>query len=217
MPTMTRTTGNVIAGLLALALVGGLVIRTSSAVFTAQTDNTGNSLEAGTIVLTDDDAGTAALTMSNIAPGEYSQNCLVVEYDGTLDPEPVKVFSTSAFRTTPATTGPGTAAANMQNQVNITIEQGAGSSSGGFGSCAGFVTGATLVDAVPLDTWHAGARDYVSGAGSWDPALGPDQTRMYRITLELDLETKDDFQGARLSGINLSWATRSTDTPGLVP
>lgn len=217
MPTMTRTTGNIIAGLLALALVGGLVIRTSSAVFTAQTDNNGNSLEAGTIVLTDNDGGTAALTMRNIAPGEYSRRCITVEYDGSLDPEPVKVFSTSAFVTTPAATGPGTAATNMQNQVNITIEQGAASSTGGFNSCAGFVAGTTLVAGVPLTTWNASATNYATGAGTWDPALGPNQTRMYRITLELDLDTGNAFQGAQLSGINLSWATRSTATPGLVP
>lgn len=217
MPTMSRSTANIIAGLLALALTAGLVIRTSSAVFTAQTDNTGNSLEAGTIVLTDDDGGAAALTMTNIAPGEFSQKCIVVEYDGTLDPEAVKVFSTSAFTTTPAASGPGTAAAAMQNQVNITIEQGAATSGGSFNNCTGFVSGATLVNAVPLSTWHANATSYATGVGSWNPGLGPNQTRVYRITLELDMATGNDFQGARLSGINVSWATQSTATGGLVP
>lgn len=217
MPTLTRNTANIIAGALALALVGGLVIRTSTAVFTAQTDNTGNSLAAGTIILTDDDGGSAALSMTNIAPGEFSENCIVVEYDGSLDPEPVKVFSTSAFSTTPAATGPGTAAVNMQNQVNITIEQGDGTSTGAFGSCAGFSSGATLVNAVPLNTWDGTQDDYTSGSGTWDPGLGPNQTRMYRITLELDLATDNTFQGASLDGINVSWSTRSTATPGLVP
>lgn len=208
MPTLNRSTANLVAALLALALTAGLVIRTSSAVFTAQTDNTGNSLEAGTIVLTDDDAGATALTMSNIAPGEYSENCIVVEYDGSLDPERVSVFSTSDF--VPSVAG-------MQNQVNLTIEEGDGTSTGSFGDCSGFSPDVTLVDAEPLSDWHARATDYDSGDGTWDPGLDPDpQTRMYRITLQLDLATGNTFQGASLTGINISWATRSTDSPGRV-
>lgn len=215
MPTMSRTTGNLIVGLLALALTAGLVIRTSTAVFTAQTDNNGNSLQAGTIVLTDNDGGaTALLTMQNIAPGEFSENCITVSYDGTLDPEPVKVFSTSSFVTTAATTGPGTAATAMENQVRITIEQASADSTPAFGDCSGFV-GTTLVDRVFLAAWDGAATDYVSGDGDWNPA-GPGEDRVYRVTLELDLATGNDFQGAALSGINLSWATRSTETPGLV-
>ena len=38
MPTLTRNTANIIAAILALALVGGMVIRTSTAFFTADTD-----------------------------------------------------------------------------------------------------------------------------------------------------------------------------------
>ena len=220
MPTLNRSTANVVAGVLALALTAGLVIRTSTAVFTAQTDNTGNSLEAGTIVLTDDDGGTAVLTMSNIAPGESSQDCIEVTYDGTLDPEQVRVFSTSAFATVDDPDRAGTAA-SMQDQVNITIEQGTG---GSFGSCAGFV-GTTIVPEVNLATWDATTNPdpdtstgagYVSGAGDWDPT-GPGQSRVYRITLELDGSTGNDFQGARLGGIHLSWATRSTDSATIVP
>lgn len=208
MPTLSRSTANLVAGLLALALTAGLVIRTSSAVFTAQTDNTGNSLEAGTIVLTDDDGGAAALTMSNIAPGESSQRCIVVEYDGTLDPELVKVYSTSAF---------SASVAGMEDQVNITIEEGNGTSTGAFNSCAGFAPGTTLVNGEQLSSWDASATDYSTGDGNWNPGLGPNQTRMYRITLELDLSTDNTYQGASLSGINISWETQSRPTPRLVP
>lgn len=208
-PTLSRSTGTLVAGLLALALTAGLVIRTSSAVFTAQTDNTGNSVEAGTVVLSDDDGGTALLTMTNIAPGEFSRECIVVTYDGTLDPEPVRVFSTSSFSTSPAATGPGTAATTMQAWVNITIEQGADA------DCTTF-SGTTIVPSTPLDDWHAATSGgYDAGAGTWDPGAGP-VSRAYRITLELDETTGNDFQGAGLTGINLSWGTESTNSPGEV-
>lgn len=203
-PTLNRSTANLIAGLLALALTAGLVIRTSGAVFTAQTDNSGNSLEAGTIVLTDNDEGSAALTMTNIAPGEHSEECIRVSYDGSLDPEQVRVFSTSDFRTAGATA--------MEDWVLIRIEQGTG---GTFGDCTGF-TGTTIVPDTPLGTWHATTNAYTNGAGTWDPA-GPGEVRTYRIRLTLDHDTGNEFQGAELTGIHLSWATRSTSDPQQVP
>lgn len=223
MPTVSRSTANLVAGLLALALTAGLVIRTSSAVFTAQTDNTGNELEAGTVVLTDDDGDSATLTMSNIAPGEYSQECITVSYQGTLDPEQVRVFSTSQFNTVAATEGPGTAASDMQAWVNITIEQGSAASGGSFGDCTGF-SGTTIVDGEQLSAWDAATNPdpdpatgagWADGAGDWDPGPGP-VSRVYRITLQLDEDTGNEFQGAGLEGIHLSWATRSTTDPGLV-
>lgn len=209
MPTLTRSTAHLVAGLLALALTAGLVIRTSSAVFTSSTENRDNSLEAGTIVLTDDDGGSIALTMENIAPGEFSQECIRVEYGGSLDPEAVRVHSTSSLTES---------VAGMAGQVLLTIEQGDGTSAAttDFGTCAGF-SGTTIVDDVPVSTWNSTATDYASGAGTWDPGLGPGQSRAYRITLELALATDNTYQGATLDGINLTWATRSTSTPGLVP
>ena len=212
MPTIRRSTVNVVAGLVALSMIAALVIRTSSAVFTAETNNVGNSLEAGTIVLSDNGDGSALLEMKNIAPGEYSRNCIRVLYDGTLDPEEVRVYSESAFVTT--------GASNMENQVYITIEEGSG---GTFDDCSGFTPSTMIVGDGPasatpttLAAWDASATDYTSGDGVWDPA-GPGAVRTYRVTLELDLATGNAYQGAELTGINLTWSTRSTASPGEVP
>lgn len=223
MPTLTRPTANVIAGLLALALVGVLVIRTSSAVFTAETNNDDNSVAAGTIVLTDDNTlGSSLFTMTNVAPGEFAENCIVVNYSGSLDPEAVKVHSvdpgdlTDAFYVTnPAPTPPGDTATAMEDQVRITIEEGTG---GSFDDCTGFAAvGAPIVDDEVLGTWAAGATDYVSGDGVWDPAAAPPvRTRTYRVTLQLDITTDNTFQGASLTDVILYWSTRSTATPGQV-
>ena len=152
--------------------------------------------------------------MTNIAPGEFSENCIQVTYNGSLDPEPVQVFSTSAF----ATSGPVTAV-DMQEWVRISILEGDATETGTFNNCAGFddTTATTLVDRVFLDVWNSTDTTYETGTGTWDPALGPGQSRVYKIILELDLTTNNDFQGATLDGINVSWATRSTASPGLVP
>lgn len=228
MPTLTRNTANIIAAILALALVGGMVIRTSTAFFTADTDNLGNSLAAGTIILSDDDSTTAMFTMTNVAPGEFAENCITVSYDGSLDPEAVQVYTVAntdatAYTTVPAATGPGTAAVTMEDQIRITIEEGAVGSGGTFDDCSaagGFTAaaGTPIVDDELLGDWSdpaTGALDYTTGTGNWDPSA-TGETKVYRVRLTLQLATDNTFQGASLTQIPIIWSTRSTATPGQV-
>lgn len=216
MPIVTRRTANVVAGLLALALIAGLVIRTSSAVFTANTDNTGNSLEAGTIVLTDDDSGTVLFSMENVAPGEFAVECIRVTYSGSLDPEAVKFYSTSTFATAPDTT------LNMENQVLLTIEESTAAQTGTFNGCPATFSGTTITGPdETLASWHGAHTNYANGETGWNPPLptaaAPTDSRLYRVTLELDETTGNAFQGQTLSGISIAWATQSEDNPGEVP
>lgn len=220
MPTLTRRNANIVAGLLALALIAGLVIRTSSAVFTATTDNSGNSLEAGTIVLTDDDVDEVLFAMENVAPGEFAIECIEVTYSGSLDPEAVKFYSTSTFVTrdetgTAITTGAGS---SMQQQVLLTIEEG---TSGGFGDCSTF-SGTTITGPdETLTSWDGAHTSYANGETGWNPPLptaaNPTSSRVYRVTLELDETTGNDFQGHSLEGFSIAWSTQSEDNPGQVP
>lgn len=201
MPTITRTTGNVIAGVLALALTAGLIVRTSQAAFTSTTDNTGNSVEAGTVVLTDNDSGSALLTIANAYPGYSQENCIRVTYSGTIDPTVVRVYSTSAFSTAPNGT------LDMEDQVNITIWEGTG---GTFNDCTGFTASpaSAIVGTTALSTWDGADSSYATGSGSWNPGAGP-VTRTYRVRLEVDDSTGNAYQGQTLSGIALTWETRS--------
>ena len=124
--------------------------------------------------------------------------------------------------TTPAATGPGTAAVAMEDQIRITIEEGTVASGGSFDDCTGFVAdtgpGHPIVDDKLLGDWSdptTGELDYTDGSGVWDPAT-TGETRVYRIRLTLQLATDNTFQGASLTEIPVIWSTRSTATPGQV-
>lgn len=205
MPTISRTTGNVTAAILALALTAGLVVRTSSAAFTATTENTGNSVEAGTVVLTDDDGTSSALlTLQNSYPGYSESSCITVQYTGSIDPIPVKVYSTSTLVNAPDTT------LDFEDHIDIRIEEGP-SSGDTFGDCTNFAPASVIVPTTPVATWNAD-RSYTDGAGVWNPGRGDvtPQERTYRVTLTVNSGLADNaYQGQTLSGIELTWETQS--------
>lgn len=98
------------------------------AAFTATTSNPGNSIQSGTVTITDNDASTALYALTNQAPGAGTQRCIRVTYSGTL-PSTVKLYRAGTVTN-------GTA-------FTVTVERGAGLS-GAFPSCAGFVPAATI-------------------------------------------------------------------------
>ena len=57
-----------IAGMASLLLMSALIVTTSRAAFTAQTDNTLNSFSTGSVVLVDDDSGSVALQRDKHGP-----------------------------------------------------------------------------------------------------------------------------------------------------
>jgi hypothetical protein len=73
----------------AFLVVGALVVVGSRAAFSATTANTANAWSAGTVVLSDDDSGSAMFNMSLMKPGSTSAKCIVVTYSGTLTPATV--------------------------------------------------------------------------------------------------------------------------------
>jgi len=183
------------AVVLAFALVSVLVATGSRAAFIGTTDNTGNSLSAGTVDLVDDDSVTVLFNVSNMKPGDSSVNCIVVTYQGSIvDPAAVKLYS-SGF----------TDSADLANWLNITIEEGTG---GSFGSCGGFSNENTIEtggDLIAFDTTHS---DYASGAGVWDPSSTP-ESKTYRITFALDAATPDSEEGASVTVLGFTWEVQS--------
>lgn len=66
----------------AVGLVAGL--GTFSA-FSSKTTNGSNSFAAGTVAISDNDAGAAMLALPNAKPTDSSQSCIQITYTGTLD------------------------------------------------------------------------------------------------------------------------------------
>lgn len=149
----------------AVLLVGILVVTASSAAFSGTTDNSGNTWSAGTVILTDDDAGSAMFTASDMAPGASVIECIVVSYSGTLVPSDVNLYGVSG--------GIG-----LDAYLDVIIEEGSG---GIFGNCVGFAASSTIYTGT-LANFAATHTNFANGAGAWNPAANP-ESKTYRITV----------------------------------
>lgn len=187
-----RTFRNLVGAIIAAFAATVLVWQASSAVFTATTDNTGNSFTAADINLTDDDAGTAMFTVDPMVPGQTETECIVVTYDGTA-----AIPTLNSVRLYGAVTD---SANNMADHLNITVEEGTGAA--GFGDCTGFTPNSTI-ETDTLNGFNANHTDYATGAVAWTPAGSPED-RSFRFTVEMDAAAPDTIQGEAVT-VDFTW------------
>ena len=178
--------------LLALLLASFSILTTSRAAFTDTTDNTGNDFAAGTVAISDDDSGSVLFDVGNFTPGDSFENCIVVQYDGSLDAD-VRFYGANLATTT---------ALNLAPQLNLTVEEGTGSAflatelGGNEGDCTGFVASSTLTaGGETLDSFATGYTDFATGLSAWAPLGSSSDTRTYRFVVELDAGAPNTFQG----------------------
>ncbi len=137
-----------------------MAFQSTGAAFSATTENTGNAFVAGTVTLTDNDAGSAMFNVSAIAGGDSAVGCIEVAYSGSLNPE-VRLY------------GASTAGDGLEAYLDLTIERG-------DGTCAAFGTDGDL------GVYLGAATDYATGVDNWQPTGGgPDDTFPYRFTITL--------------------------------
>lgn len=167
-------------------LSGALVWQASYAAFTATTENTGNTWQAGTVALSDNDAGSALFTATGLVPGSTGERCIEVFYTGDVAAE-VRLY---------ATPGPNTALAPY---LTMEVEYGTAQDAG----CSGWVQGGILFNdrASELST-HSG---FTTGLGSWTPAGSA--TRWYRFAYEL--VDDNEAQGDSLD-LSFTWEAQSS-------
>lgn len=153
--------------LVAFVVIGASVVVSSRSAFSATTENASNSWTAGTVTITDDDAGVAMFTPTAMKPGDSNTNCIVATYSGTLVPADVKLYGVSG--------GTG-----LDAYLDVTIDLGTG---GAFGNCTGFVLGSTPFTGT-LATFAATHTNFTNGIAGWSPAANP-ESQTYRITVSL--------------------------------
>jgi hypothetical protein len=134
-----------------LAVGGGAFAGTLSA-FSSITSNPGNAFASGTVILADNDPGTAMLALSGAKPGDSDTSCIRVSYTGTL-PSTVRLYGT--------TTGTG-----LDPYLTLTVTRG--TASAGFDNCTGFTADATNylgsgVGVIYTGTLQAFADTYAAG------------------------------------------------------
>lgn len=192
---MSRTR-KVLRTLLVLGVVGTVAGVGSFSAFTSQADNDSNRVSAGTVVLADNDGGTAPLyDITNAKPGStQTPSCIRVSYTGSLDAT-VKLY-------TPSTIGA------LGPEVNLKIEAGT-QASPSYPSCTGFSAETTLFDAAlsTFPTTYAGGVSDFPGVVATKWVSG--DAVVYRVTATLSASAPDAAQGASTGLHTLRWEAQN--------
>lgn len=150
--------------LIVVSVVSVAIMQYSRAAFTATTSNSSNSWATGSVVLSDDDAGSAMFTSSNMTAGQSIVKCIAVTYSGSLTSGvTAKLY--------------GTASGALASYLNLTVEQGTG---GGFGSCAGF-SGSPIYSGT-VSGFASTYTNFGTGLAGFSPSANP-ESHTYRFTI----------------------------------
>jgi hypothetical protein len=185
-----RRLPTVLACLVGIIVTVGMTLRASHATFSATTSNSGNTLGAAAVALSDDDGGgtpmtgTAMFAVTNAKPGDNGQSCITVTYGGNVA-STVKVYATSTTST-------------LSPYLDMVIEQGTG---GSFASCTGF-SGSTIY----TGTLNALGTTFGTGAGTWSPGTSG-STQVYRISWAL----QDNYSAqGRSTALTFTWEAQNS-------
>jgi predicted ribosomally synthesized peptide with SipW-like signal peptide len=189
----------VLRTLLVLGIVACIAGAGVFSAFSSQTDNPGNVVTAGTVVLADNDGGTALYAMTAAKPGESTTSCVKVSYTGSL-PATVKV-------STPSTIG------ELGTSVTLKIEPGTQTTST-FPSCTAFTpdSGGALFEG----TLAAFAAEHSSFANGVTDFPGTSATKwvtndsvVYRVTATLSAAAPESAQGKTTGTHILRWEAQN--------
>lgn len=157
-----RPVRRLLLSLLAIGLLG-FVTYVVYAAFSATTASSGNSFAAGSVALSDNDAGSAMLSLANALPGNSDTACMRITYDGTLDAN-LRLYAT--------VTG------SLAPYLTLTVTRGVDSAPS-FDSCANFTADGTNYIGAGAGVVYSGLLSaYPSSyaAGLVDPTSGSPET-----------------------------------------
>lgn len=182
--------GRVVASALALAVIAGVGLYGTLSVFTDTTGNSGNTFAAGTVVITDDDAGSAAFAIDGMRPGDSATRCVNVVNAGSM------TFSNVAFSGTPGGNG-------LAGELTVDVDRGTGATGGPTASCAGFT-------AVTDDIVGGRLSDFPTIGAPVDDPVGwtPAARKSYRVVVALPADTPNSAQG-RTATLDIRWDASS--------
>ena len=173
--------------LLTLLIVGvsaSLAVFGTFSAFSSTTANGANSFAAGTVFISDNDAGSALYNVSNRKPGDSVQSCIKLTYTGSLAAN-VRLYTTSTI----GSLGP---------YVTLTIEKGT-QASPSFPSCTGFTADAGgPIYSGTLSNFASTRSSYATGLPAFpgsQTAWNQNDTLVYRFTVTQGEEPKAVMPG----------------------
>jgi hypothetical protein len=150
----------------AMLMLTVLIVTHSEAAFSDTTVNTANSFTTGSVVLSDDDTGSALFTAASVSPGVPVVECISVTYSGTLTPADIRMY--------------GTSSGVLAGFLDTTIEVGTG---GGYLNCAGFTPTSTIYTGT-LTGFSGTHTNWATGLAVFTAAASPTSTTL-RFTVDV--------------------------------
>jgi predicted ribosomally synthesized peptide with SipW-like signal peptide len=184
--------------ILVLAAAAALVGVGTYSAFSATTTNSGNNITAGTVVLGDNALGAAMYNVSNQKPGDSFQQCIKVDYTGSLS-STVKLYTTSAI-------------GSLGQYIDLQVRTGSGSPT--FPGCTGFTPDASDIYSGTLANFATTYNSYANGLLDAGPGSNTSWVNgnsvVYRFTLTLQSTAPDTAQGATTGSHTFTWEARNS-------
>jgi predicted dehydrogenase len=156
-------TAAMLVGCALLGITGGT---TTFAAFNGQGSNAGNSVQAGSVSITDNDNGVAMMGFSSALPGTSDTSCITVTYNGSLSSN-VRLYGT-------------TGGTGLAQYMNLTVTRGTYSATPpAYDSCTNFVPDATNYTGAGTGVVYNGTLEGFAdnyAAGLTDPTTAAQET-----------------------------------------
>jgi len=181
----------------ALLVLAALVIGLGTwAAFSSTTTNPGNNFASGTVVISDNDGGSAMFNLSNLKPNDSADRCIQVTYTGTL-PSSVRLYGTVA--------GSG-----LDDYLDVTVTRGV-IPSGAFPDCSSFTPDSTdyngdgpgVIFSDVLGNYPA-----TYAAGIVDPSASWGNGDVHAYQFEVTQEDNNSAQGLTATS-DFTWEARN--------
>jgi predicted ribosomally synthesized peptide with SipW-like signal peptide len=181
--------------LVVLGIVGSLAGLGTFSAFSSTTSNSGNVFAAGTVLITDNDAGSALYNVSNAKPGTTSTSCIQVTYQGTLAAD-VHLYTASGIGA-------------LGQYVNLTIQPGT-QASPSFSSCAGFSASGGPLYSGTLAAFATAHNNYGNGMTTYPAAQtqwNQNDAVVYQFTVTL--QDNNAAQGLTTGSHAFTWEAQN--------
>jgi hypothetical protein len=184
----------ILGSVLVVGSVGLVVGAGTFAAFSSTSGNAGNGFAAGTVVIADNDAGSAMWNVANRVPGDTVTTCIRVTYSGSLDAN-VRLYSATAVGT-------------VDQYLNLTVDKGSMPGTTTFPNCTSFSSESTIYSGT-IQGFKNANNTYSNGLGAYpgvQTKWNTNDSLVYRFTVTL--QNNVGAQGLT-STTALTWEARN--------
>lgn len=188
-------TKSLLRSLLVIGAAGALAGFGTFSAFSSSTENPGNQISTGNVVLSDNDAGSALYSVTGAKAGDTVDRCITVTYSGDLAAG-VKLYLPDAVGA-------------LAQYVDLTITPGTDATPS-FGDCTGFVADGAPLFSGTLQGFRAAHDGWANGLAD-NPGSGSAWSQGNAVTYRVQLTLQDDnnAQGKVTGTHRLVWEARN--------